>query len=120
MSSHNLPANGLLADWNIIDPGAGGTFDVNKSPGICDIVTVSGADNSRVLPTPERSGLRIVLNLMTDAGDATITQSGSGAFNAAGNTTITLDDVGDHANLISMNVNGTLLWRDAGDGGAYS
>lgn len=118
MTAHRVLADGLIAEHEIPDPGASGTIQVDKSPAIVNVVTA--AAETRVISAPQTSGLRLVINLKTDGDDATITQEGSGAFNASGHTTLTLDDVGDHANLISMDVNGTLLWRDAGNGGDYS
>lgn len=118
MTAHRVLADGLIAEHEIPDPGASGTIQVDKSPAIVNVVT--GGAETRTISAPQTSGLRLVINLKTDGGAVTITQSGSGNFDASGNSTLTLDDEGDHGNLISMDVGGTLLWRDAGNGGAYS
>ena len=74
----------------IADPGNGGAIDVTRS-GFVEVVT--GGAETRTLAAPTFVGQQLILSMKTDGGDGVITVSA--AFNASGNTTITLNDAGD-------------------------
>ena len=74
----------------IADPGSGGAIDTSRS-GIVEITT-AGAE-ARTLADPTFRGQRLTIVMVADGGDATITASSP--INQAGNTIITMGDVGD-------------------------
>jgi hypothetical protein len=90
----------------ISDPGNAGAISVAR-PGHINIVT-AGAE-TRTLAAPTFLGQRLVLNMKTDAGDCVVTVAS--AFNAAGNTIITLNDVGDFVELVGgLSASGAFRW----------
>lgn len=117
MTAHRDRQDLLISETELIDPGDTNTVNVDRD--LAHLSVVTAAAESRVLGVPPKAGLRLSINLKTDGGDLTITQT-SGAFNAAGNTTITLDDAGDGVDLISADIDGTMYWRIPGDGAALS
>jgi hypothetical protein len=74
----------------IADPGNGGAIPVNRSGYV--LIETTGAE-TRTLAIPTFIGQELMLNMKTDGGDCVVTVAA--AMNAAGNTTITLDDVRD-------------------------
>jgi len=100
----------------ITDPGNGGAIPVTRS-GTCAIVT-SGAQ-TRTLAAPTFVNQRIVLYFQTDGGDCVVTVAN--AFNVAGNTIVTLNDVNDSVQLVGVYNGSALRWRLAeNDGCALS
>lgn len=84
----------------IPDPGAGGTIHVNKSPAFVGIVSATA--EARTLAVPPGPGLEIVISLISDGGDVTLTVTNG--YDQAGSTTLTLDDAGDHAVFHSVQI----------------
>ena len=119
MSAHNQSQEELLADKVLIDPGPGKKVVPDRSPAVL-LVKTAGPE-SRILGKPLSVGQELTIALNIDGGDLTVTQSGSAAFNAAGNTTVTLDTVGDRVTFVSTKINNVLTWRvSSGDGHAMS
>ena len=115
MSAHNLLQEQLLSDHTLIDAGNGKTISVDRSPAFLD-VTTAGAE-TRVLGAAPRAGLLLTVALNVDGGNLVVTQAGSGAFNQAGNTTLTLADAGDVVQLVSVKIGSSILWRIVGNDG---
>lgn len=115
MSAHNLLQEQLLSDHTLIDAGNGKTISVDRSPAFLD-VTTAGVE-TRVLNAAPRAGLLLTVALNVDGGNLTVTQAGSGAFNQAGNTTLTLADAGDVVQLVSVQIGSSILWRIVGNDG---
>lgn len=91
----------------IADPGnATKAIPVTRS-GVCAITT-AGAE-TRTLAIPSFVGQRITLCLNVDGGDCVITVAS--AINQAGNTTITLNDIGDTVALVGILRSGVRAWR---------
>lgn len=90
----------------ITDPGNAGAIPVTHS-GSCAMTTA--AAETRTLAAPTFDGQHITLCADVDGGDNVITVSA--AFNAAGNTVITMDDAGDCAVLVATRIAGALRWR---------
>ena len=91
----------------IADPGnSTKAIPVTRS-GVCAITT-AGAE-TRTLAIPSFVGQRITLCLNVDGGDCVITVAS--AINQAGNTTITLNDIGDTVALVGILRSGVRAWR---------
>lgn len=104
---HN-PLTSLIAD-----PGNAGAIPVTNS-GSVQIVT-AGAE-TRTLAVPTVVGQMLAISMKTDGGDAVITVAA--AFNAAGNTTITLNDAGDTVVLVGIEIGGNKRWKLISNDGA--
>lgn len=98
----------------LADPGNAGAIPVTALYGVCNITT-AGAE-TRTLAAPTMMGQRIVLCHDTDGGDGVITVAS--AFNQAGNTIITLNDAGDHVELVCATIAGAKRWRIVNNDGA--
>lgn len=119
MSAHRDPADELIADRAVRDPGASGTIQPIGSPAFCAVKTA--AAESRVLARPTTIGQECTVILDTDGGDLTITQSGGGDIDVSGNDTATLSAPGEFVSFIAISVAGVLTWRVNGnDGAAFS
>ncbi len=91
---------------NIADPGNAGAIAVTAN-GVCNI-TSAGAE-TRTLAIPTFQGQRLNLCMNVDGGDVVITVAS--AFNQAANTTITMNDAGDSAELVGTLIASALRWR---------
>lgn len=91
----------------IVDPGASGTIRAYEDDSIVELV--SAAAETRTLPAPLATGVRITLHMKTDGGDITLTVTGG--YNELGSTTLVFGDAGQKAVFESVNVGGTLTWR---------
>jgi hypothetical protein len=86
------------------DPGNGKAIIVNEDLQICEMVSGASGE-TRTLPRPSKSGIRLVLRMKTDGGgDIVITATGG--FNVAGETQATFADASDFLSLISVTVSG--------------
>ena len=102
MSHNTLEA--LYSDESLTpDPGDGG--DIGQSKGIEVVDITTAAAETRTLKDPSRAGNLLTLRMFEDGGDCVITAET--AINQAGNTTITLDAVGEAAFLQSVTVAGS-------------
>jgi len=115
-TSQSIGKSGTIATFNgkiafgasaqtIADPGNAGAIPVTTN-GYCALTT-AGAE-TRTLAIPTFTGQRLTITLDTDGGDAVVTVAS--AFNAAGNTVITLNDAGDSVDLVARTVGGTRAW----------
>ena len=114
MSAHNHLQEGLIADYELPETSNGGGIILDRSPAVCSIRT-SGAE-TRKLDSPLAVGSRLTITLSDDGGDCVITADDP--INQAGNTVITLADVGDTVDLVSTNVGGSPVWRVVANDGA--
>lgn len=99
--------------WAITDPANAGAIPVTAS-GVCNL-TSAGAE-TRTLAVPTFIGQRLVLCMDTDGGDIVVTVAS--AYNMAGNTIITLNDAGDHVELVGCTIGGSRRWRIVNNDGA--
>lgn len=118
MSAHNQLQEHLIADPVLVDPGTGRTVQIDRHDAYLNLR--SGASNeTRILGAPTRAGQTLTIGLAVDGGgDVAVTQTGSAAFNASGNTTITLNDTGDNVTLVSIAIATALRWRLKSNDGA--
>ena len=106
MSAHNVLENQLIADHTLVDVlSASGNVNVDRSPAILEV----GTAGARVLSAPQASGLMLTI-VQPKAVAATVTQSGGATFGSG--TTLTLDAAGDNVLLVSMDIGGTIVWRE--------
>lgn len=118
MSAHNTLQEELIADRTLIDPGTTGTIAIDRQGGI---LSLSAAAGSRILQAPQSIGQEVTVSGNAVTGAITITQSGSAAINAAGNTTATIDANGEIVTFVAIAVAGTLRWRvKSFDGATFS
>lgn len=90
------------------DPGAGGTINPNlEDLKICELVTT--AAEAQTLANPAKAGIRFVLRMKTDGGDATVTAANG--LNVAGNTQAVFADVGDQLEMISVSHTTGFRWE---------
>jgi hypothetical protein len=116
MSAHTLPHDMLLAPFQISDPGASGTFNLdNKGLVSCAIVTATAEARTLPAPNTQYDGQTALLYLKTDGGDCTITVT-----TGQGVSTVVLDDAGDWVLLKSIDVGGTLKWVVVASNGVAS
>jgi len=119
MSGHNiLQQIGREPSLEIVDPGAGGTIPVDRSFGLCSVVTAGS--EARKIATPARAGIVISICLKTDGGDLAITGEGSEILNSGNGTetTATMADAGDLLTLISINKGASIVWSPIANNGA--
>jgi|TARA_R110002012_G_scaffold141793_3_gene299591 hypothetical protein len=119
MSGHNiLQQLAREPELEIVDPGNGGTIPVDRTLGICSIVTA--ASETRKIASPERAGIIIAICFKTDGGDVAITGLGSEILNsgAGTETTATMADAGDLLVLMSINKGAALVWSPVANNGA--
>src|SRR3990167_5264856 len=109
LQTEDIYARGTELD-EIPDPGDGAAIDVSRS-GHIQVVTAAAETNTPAAPT--FVGQRLIISCKTRVvGDRVITVSA--AFNASGNTTITLDTAGDAICLEACRGStGTLKWNQA-------
>jgi hypothetical protein len=119
MSGHNiLQQLAREPGLEIVDPGNGGTIPVDRTLGICSVVTA--ASETRKIASPARAGIIIAICFKTDGGDVAITGSGSEILNsgAGTETTATMADAGDLLVLMSINKGAALVWSPVANNGA--
>ena len=119
MSGHNvLQQIAGTTELEILDPGSGGTIPVDRSMGICPVVT--GGAEARKIASPARAGIIITICLKTDGGDLAITGEGSEILNSGNGTepTATMADAGDLLTLISINKGTSIVWSPIANNGA--
>ena len=119
MSGHNiLQQLAREPELEIVDPGNAGTIAVDRSLGICSIVTA--ASENRKIASPERAGIILAICFKTDGGDVAITGAGSEILNsgAGTETTATMADAGDLLVLMSINKGANIVWSPIANNGA--
>ena len=119
MSGHSiLQQLAREPELEIVDPGDAGTIAVDRSLGICSIVTA--ASETRKIASPERAGIILAICFKTDGGDVAITGSGSEILNsgAGTETTATMADAGDLLVLMSINKGSDIVWSPIANNGA--
>lgn len=100
------------ATRTIKDPGAGGAIPA-AAGGYCGVTTV-GVE-ARTVVAPGKNGLELNLYFVADGGNCAITFPA--AYNQAGNTIITNEDVRDYQRFVSLGG----VWKlVVNDGGALS
>lgn len=97
--SHRILHDLYEAKKAIADPGNGKTIRVAEDLSICQLVSV-GADETRVLANPTKSGVRVIIRMLTDGGD--IVMSADNGLNNALEVSATFADAGDFLSLISV------------------
>lgn len=98
MNPSNVLQRELQCPFRIDDPGDGGSIIVDRNRGTC-LVTTAAAE-TRTLPRPTKAGLVTRVQLYVDGGDCTLTVTGG--YNEDGDTSITLDDIGDYVEFESI------------------
>ena len=119
MSGHNvLQEIAATNELELLDPGSGGTIQLDRSMGICPVVT-AGAE-SRKIASPQRAGIIISICLKTAGGDLTITGEGSEILNSGLGTeaTAVMADAGDLLMLVSINKGSSIVWSPIANNGA--
>ena len=119
MSGHKiLQEIAATNELELLDPGSGGTIQVDRSMGICSVVT--GGAEARKIASPQRAGIMISICLKTDGGDLTITGEGSEILNSGSGTetTATMADAGDLLTLISIRKGSSIVWSPIANNGA--
>ena len=89
--SHRIHHDLYRAPKSLADPGNAGTIRVTQDLQICEMVTA--AAETRTLANPTKAGIRLVLRLLTDGGDAVVTAANG--LNVTGNTVATFEDAGE-------------------------
>ena len=119
MSGHNvLQQIAGTTELEILDPGSGRTIPVDRSMGICPVVT--GGAEARKIASPARAGIIITICLKTDGGNLTITGEGTEIINSGSGseTTAVMADAGDVLTLISINKGTSIIWAVIANHGA--
>ncbi len=135
MSGHNiLQQISREPELLIEDPGANGVIPVDRTFGICNVVSTSASGGgARVLANPEREGIVITVNFQTkDTNNLEITGSTSATVDPAAATKIgsidgtqtvkmTCANAGDTVSFISTRLGADLIWNVfANNGGTLS
>ena len=105
--SHRIHHDLYRAPKSLADPGNAGTIRVTQDLQICEMVTA--AAETRTLANPTKAGIRLVLRLLTDGGDAVVTAANG--LNVTGNTVATFEDAGDALSLVSVSTSTGYRWE---------
>ncbi len=105
-------------ELELLDPGNAGTIDLDRSMGVCSVVTA--ASETRKIGSPQRAGVIITVCLKTDGGDLAITGAGGEILNSGSGTetTATMADAGDTLTLISVSKGANIVWAVLANHGA--
>jgi len=107
--SHRVHSDLYRVPKSMADPGNGGTIRVSQDLQICEMV--SAAPETRILAAPTKSGIRLVLRLMTDGGNVVVTAAEG--LNASLETEATFADASDLLSLISVSTATGYRWEIA-------
>ena len=108
-------------ELDLLDPGDAGTIELDRSLGVCSVVTA--ASETRKIGSPQRTGVVVTVCLKTDGGDLAITGAGGEILNSGSGTetTATMADAGDVLTLISVSKGANIVWAVlANSGGTLS
>ena len=119
MSGHNiLQQLASEPEAVIVDPGNGGTIPIDRTLGVCNLV--SDGSQTRVIASPEHSGIILTLAGKTVGGTITISTAGSETVRDGANNhnTIAIDGAGDVVMLISVENGSDYMWAKIVNNGA--
>lgn len=105
---HRTQQDLSTGEYKIPDPGDGKSL-VSTEWGTTPIVTGSSGQ-TRTMPNPDREGLLRTIYFLTDGGGDCVVTVAS-AFDAAGNTTFTLANVGEYVTFQSIAYGTGFRWR---------
>lgn len=111
MSTPNNVAQTIHYAPEFKDPGASGTITVDRSP--CRVGLTSSAAEARTLSRPTRTGVMLLIYMLHDGGDITLTVTGG--FDENGTTTFTFSDAGQFAFFTSVYDGTNYIWRKIAD-----
>jgi len=133
MSGHNiLQQLSREPELLIEDPGANGVIPVDRTFGICNVVSTSASGGgARVLANPEREGIVITVNFQTkgtnnlvitgSTSDTTGSATKIGSIDGTQTVQMTCAHAGDTVSFISTKLGADLIWNVfANNGGALS
>ena len=105
-------------ELDLLDPGNAGTIELDRSMGVCSVVTA--ASETRKIGSPQRTGVIVTVCLKTDGGDLAITGAGGEILNSGSGTetTATMADAGDVLTLISVSKGAKIVWAILANHGA--
>ena len=105
-------------ELDLLDPGDAGTIELDRSMGVCSVVTAGS--ETRKIGSPQRTGVIITVCLKTDGGDLAITGQGGEILNSGSGTeaTATMADAGDTLTLISVSKGANIVWAVLANHGA--
>ena len=105
-------------ELDLLDPGNAGTIELDRSMGVCSVVTA--ASETRKIGSPQRTGVIVTVCLKTDGGDLAITGAGGEILNSGSGTetTATMADAGDVLTLISVSKGANIVWAVLANHGA--
>ena len=105
-------------ELDLLDPGNAGTIELDRSMGVCSVVTA--ASETRKIGSPQRTGVIVTVCLKTDGGDLAITGAGGEILNSGSGTetTATMADAGDVLTLISVSKGANIVWAILANNGA--
>tara|TARA_R110000824_G_scaffold20296_3_gene76730 strand:+ start:96 stop:440 length:345 start_codon:yes stop_codon:yes gene_type:complete len=106
-------------ELDLLDPGDAGTIELDRSLGVCSVVTAG--TETRKIGSPQRTGVIITVCLKTDGG-GTLTISGKGGeiLNSGSGTETgaAMADAGDTLTLISVSKGANIVWAVLANHGA--
>ena len=105
-------------ELDLLDPGDAGTIELDRSMGVCSVVTAGS--ETRKIGSPQRTGVIVTVCLKTDGGDLAITGKGGEILNSGSGTetTATMADAGDVLTLISVSKGANIVWAILANHGA--
>lgn len=111
MGAHRWPYNGHTSAMQSVDPGNGGSINVDRN--FQYVPLVSTAAQTRTLNRPTRANVRVRLYFLSDGGDITLTVTGG--YDAAGSTAYLFTTAGQWVEFVSsINSSGAYVWQIAG------
>lgn len=123
MTAHRLPYDLAFLDGHVRrDPGDGGTLQADMSLVTYEIKMTNANDETRVLATPKRAGIRLTLYLTEGYGRCTVSTAGSEKIRRDLNEedSLILEEVGDFVDLVTVRVNDTIHWQVAEEKNLYA
>ena len=105
-------------ELDLLDPGDAGTIELDRSMGVCSVVTAGS--ETRKIGSPQRTGVIVTVCLKTDGGDLAITSAGGEILNSGSgtDTTATMANAGDSLTLISVSKGANIVWTILANHGA--
>ena len=107
MSGHRILNDIYIAGHVLTDPGDGGTIKPTEDLQLCEMVSTTA--ETRILATPTKAGIRLMVRLKTDGGTVTVTAAGG--LNTLLETEATFADQDDFLSLLSVSTATGFRWE---------
>lgn len=105
----DLAEAGRVGEFQAVDPGDAGTYDVRRHSTFCPI-TIGASAQTRTVPNPTYVGQEVTLFVKSGGGGTCTVTILNVATNGTGAANVALATTGAFAHFKAIDVNGTLKW----------